>query len=256
MVPPTLRRRPARLAALLCAALALARCGDAAAAHARPAARSALGAPRRPPASRSAVRLADVLVGAEQDMITITPDAMAQLVALKESQGADVLLRMGVRSGGCSGMSYVMDMIGPEQIEAQDLVIDYAEQGLRCVIDPKSSMFLYGLQLDYSSKLIGGGFGFTVRAPPPRARRHARERARAEPAALSLARAPRRRAEPERRVDLRLRLVLQRLTSRARVEWGGRRPPGRSSALRLSLSPSPSSLFSRTVGCLGSTVRE
>ena len=31
---------------------------------------------------------------------------------------------------------------------------------IRCVIDPKSLMFLYGLQLDYSDELIGGGFSF------------------------------------------------------------------------------------------------
>lgn len=132
----------------------------------RSGAHSALLAPRRPPTARAAVRLADVLVGAEQDMVSITPAAMAQLVALKESQGSDVVLRMGVRSGGCSGMSYVMDMIATDAIGEQDLVIEYAEQGLRCVIDPKSSMFLYGLQLDYSNKLIGGGFGFKARAAP------------------------------------------------------------------------------------------
>ncbi|KAJ1621794.1 hypothetical protein T492DRAFT_601155 [Pavlovales sp. CCMP2436] len=87
---------------------------------------------------------------------------MAQLVALKTGAlpGSDLVLRMGVRSGGCSGMSYVMDMIESAAIDEHDLVIEYSVEGLRCVIDPKSSMFLFGLQLDYSHALIGGGFGF------------------------------------------------------------------------------------------------
>jgi iron-sulfur cluster assembly accessory protein len=117
-------------------------------------------APRTAPALS-----ADTLVGSEQEMISITPPAMKQLLALKAAaDGADLVLRMGVRSGGCSGMSYVMDMIDAAAIDATDLVIEYGEVGLRCVIDAKSSMFLYGLQLDYSDKLIGGGFGFSVRA--------------------------------------------------------------------------------------------
>lgn len=184
---------------------------------------SALLAPRWTHTARAAVRLADVLVGTEQDMITITPGAMAQLVALKESHGSEVVLRMGVRSGGCSGMSYVMDMIAADAIDEQDLVIEYAEQGLRCVIDPKSSMFLYGLQLDYSNKLIGGGFGFKARAAlaffaataraPPLTRCPSLRAMRVPPGVpLTATCRTRRCAESERRVDVRLRLLLQRLS--------------------------------------------
>ncbi|KAG8465280.1 hypothetical protein KFE25_002587 [Diacronema lutheri] len=155
---PALRRRHA---CALVAAVALAHVAHAVAAAPARARSSAFVAARAAPrARRTAVALADVLVGSEQEMIAISPAAMAQLVALKEGSGGEVVLRMGVRSGGCSGMSYVMDMIAPDAIGEQDVVIAYPEHGLRCVIDPKSSIFLYGLQLDYSSKLIGGGFGF------------------------------------------------------------------------------------------------
>jgi iron-sulfur cluster assembly accessory protein len=66
---------------------------------------------------------------------------------------------MGVRAGGCSGMSYIMDMMKPEdQVEEGDTEVVY--DGVRCVIDPKSLLFLYGLKLDYSDALIGGGFSF------------------------------------------------------------------------------------------------
>lgn len=176
---------------------------------------SAFLVPRQSPIRRAAVRLAEVLVGPEQEMITITPGAMAQLVALKESQGGEVVLRMGVRSGGCSGMSYVMDMIAADAIGEQDLVIEYPEQGLRCVIDPKSSMFLYGLQLDYSNQLIGGGFGFKARvrrAPFLRVRRLLRAPAHL-PALPGVRSPPSADAESKRRVHVRLRLVLQRLST-------------------------------------------
>ena len=141
--------------------------GGAARGRGAPSASVLRGVRRVAAATRAAPALsADTLVGSEQEMISITPSAMKQLLALKAaSDGADLVLRMGVRSGGCSGMSYVMDMIDAAAIDATDLVIEYGEHGLRCVIDAKSSMFLYGLQLDYSDKLIGGGFGFSVRAP-------------------------------------------------------------------------------------------
>mmetsp|Transcript_8210 Transcript_8210/g.21183 ORF Transcript_8210/g.21183 Transcript_8210/m.21183 type:complete len:215 (-) Transcript_8210:225-869(-) len=82
--------------------------------------------PRTP---RAAVALADVISGTEQDMLHITEPAMAQLLSLKakESAGKEMVLRMGVRSGGCSGMSYVMDMISADEIDENDLVIEYAE---------------------------------------------------------------------------------------------------------------------------------
>ena len=56
-------------------------------------------------------------------------------------------------------MSYIMDMMKPEdQVEEGDTEVVY--DGVRCVIDPKSLLFLYGLKLDYSDALIGGGFSF------------------------------------------------------------------------------------------------
>ena len=56
-------------------------------------------------------------------------------------------------------MSYVMDLTKPDDVADDDTIVDFAEN-MRCVIDPKSLMFLYGMQLDYSDELIGGGFSF------------------------------------------------------------------------------------------------
>jgi iron-sulfur cluster assembly accessory protein len=53
-----------------------------------------------------------------------------------------------------------MDFTTEEAIGADDVVDDYPEHGIKCVVDPKSMLYLYGLQLDYSDALIGGGFKF------------------------------------------------------------------------------------------------
>ena len=94
----------------------------------------------------------------EDKVIIITPKAMAHISDLKAKQGLGTL-RMGVRSGGCSGMSYVMDFIQDNQITDEDHIEAYGD--VKCVVDPKSLLYLYGLQLDYSDELIGGGFKFS-----------------------------------------------------------------------------------------------
>ncbi|GMI43500.1 hypothetical protein TeGR_g15022 [Tetraparma gracilis] len=69
---------------------------------------------------------------------------------------------MGVRSGGCSGLSYTMDFVGSGSVAASDAVDSYPEVsgGLSCAVDAKSALYLYGMELDYSDALIGGGFQF------------------------------------------------------------------------------------------------
>ena len=57
-------------------------------------------------------------------------------------------------------MSYVMDLTSPEDVDENDTEVTL-DENMRCVIDPKSLMFLYGMQLDYSDELIGGGFQFS-----------------------------------------------------------------------------------------------
>ncbi len=89
----------------------------------------------------------------------ISDAALAHVRALREQQGEDLCLRVGVRQGGCSGMSYTMDFESLENIQETDEVFDY--DGFQVVCDPKSMLYLYGLMLDYNNALIGGGFQFT-----------------------------------------------------------------------------------------------
>lgn len=98
-------------------------------------------------------------VQSQEKGILMSDAALKQVLFLREKQGKDLCLRVGVRQGGCSGMSYMMDFADPNTIRDDDKVFDY--EGFKVVCDPKSLLYLYGLVLDYSDSLIGGGFEFT-----------------------------------------------------------------------------------------------
>ena len=113
---------------------------------------------------RSTTQEVAELVGAPDDaVILVKPKAMTRLLELKAKQPNPkdtLILRMGVRNGGCSGLSYSMDFSTEDAIGEDDAVDEYPEYGVKCVVDAKSMLYLYGLQLDYSDELIGGGFKF------------------------------------------------------------------------------------------------
>lgn len=91
--------------------------------------------------------------------ITLSEKALSHLTKMRGSIEKDLLLRLGVRQGGCSGYSYLMDFEERGNVREEDSVIEY--EGFSMVCDPKSLLFLYGMQLDYSDALIGGGFSFS-----------------------------------------------------------------------------------------------
>ena len=96
--------------------------------------------------------------------ILITGTAIQQISNLIKNQVDKKALRVGVRSGGCSGMSYTMDFIGEDDINSDDKIYDYSlseDVAFQVVCDPKSLLYIYGMQLDFSTELIGGGFNFT-----------------------------------------------------------------------------------------------
>ena len=64
--------------------------------------------------------------------------------------------RIGVKAGGCSGLNYVLDIVeGPESNDRT-----FAMHGLNIFCDPKSYLYLNGLEIDYESNMTGGGFKF------------------------------------------------------------------------------------------------
>lgn len=90
-------------------------------------------------------------------MIKITETALEHLKDVMKSEGigdGTHFLRVGVKGGGCSGLSYVMDF--DTEITEMDEVIDLPE--LKVVVDKKSVLYLFGTELQYSSGLNGKGF--------------------------------------------------------------------------------------------------
>ena len=92
-------------------------------------------------------------------IITLTPGAVRQAKRQQEKAGkAGWFLRLGVRGGGCSGLSYVIDW---EQEPDPEFDTTYEVDGLQVVIDRKSALYLKDTTLDYSIKnLMDGGFVF------------------------------------------------------------------------------------------------
>ena len=98
-------------------------------------------------------------------VLSLTEAAAARVKALLSQNASDALgLRIGVKKMGCSDMSYTMDFIDASGIRADDEVYVYESEAgpsFRVVSDPKSLLYIYGMQLDFSSALIGGGFNFS-----------------------------------------------------------------------------------------------
>jgi iron-sulfur cluster assembly protein len=90
-------------------------------------------------------------------MITISEGALNHLIQLMSGDGLTTdthFLRVGVKGGGCSGLSYVMDF--DDTITDMDEVIDL--NVLKVVVDKKSVLYLFGTELQYSDGLNGKGF--------------------------------------------------------------------------------------------------
>ena len=89
--------------------------------------------------------------------ISISKEAVDHVRQFAEQGGMpETNLRVGVKGGGCSGLTYVLDMV-QEPIEG-DKVIE--EHGMKLFVDRKSYVFLAGTILEYSGGLNGKGFVF------------------------------------------------------------------------------------------------
>ncbi len=90
--------------------------------------------------------------------VALSEAAVKQVKSLKETQNlpGTVFLRMGVKGGGCSGMTYALEFdseLGPHDKEFE---ID----GVKVVVDRKSYLYLNGTTLDYVTQGLTGGFTF------------------------------------------------------------------------------------------------
>ena len=90
-------------------------------------------------------------------LVTITDKAKAEIRTIfeREDKDGEVGLRLGVIGGGCSGLSYQMEF---SQRRPDDSVIECGEFSV--LLDPKSTIYLKGITLDFQDGLQGKGFIF------------------------------------------------------------------------------------------------
>lgn len=91
-------------------------------------------------------------------MIKITESASKKLESLKAEEGkpTEAFLRVEVKKGGCSGLSYKMDF----DTQMKDGDKAFEAFGQKIVVDAQSLLYLIGMELDFSGGLNGKGFIF------------------------------------------------------------------------------------------------
>ncbi|RMB63520.1 iron-sulfur cluster assembly accessory protein [Dokdonia sinensis] len=92
-------------------------------------------------------------------MIKVTPEAKRRIAALMQDDGYNVVsdyVRVGVTSGGCSGLSYELKF---DKEQAEDDKV-FEDNEVKLIVDKKSFLYLIGTTLEYSGGLNGKGFVF------------------------------------------------------------------------------------------------
>ena len=89
------------------------------------------------------------------DFVTITPKASKQVKHLISELASDIGLRLAVKGGGCSGLSYDLQFTSEEP---KDTVFEH--DGFKIYMDAKSMIYLKGMSLDFQDGLDGKGFQF------------------------------------------------------------------------------------------------
>ncbi|MER3422354.1 MAG: iron-sulfur cluster assembly accessory protein [Nitrospiraceae bacterium] len=90
-------------------------------------------------------------------VVTLSEAAVKEVKRLMNVQGiTEGGLRLGVKGGGCSGLSYTINF--DDKIGQYDTV--YEVDGIKLIVDAKSAIYLQGTQLDFQKDLMGGAFRF------------------------------------------------------------------------------------------------
>lgn len=101
--------------------------------------------------------------------VIVTEKAATEIASIIQQQDldpAEVRLRVGVKGGGCSGFSYLLDLT--ETQKETDELWEYTfpidgeenDRTIRVICDPKSYLYLNGTEVDFKDELMGRGFVF------------------------------------------------------------------------------------------------
>ena len=91
-------------------------------------------------------------------MITVSEEAKNEVTRLKGQGEVDqnAFIRVGVKGGGCSGLTYNLEF--DKDLKEEDKLLE--DKGVKIVVDKKSFLYLVGTELQYTGGLNGKGFVF------------------------------------------------------------------------------------------------
>jgi iron-sulfur cluster assembly protein len=92
-----------------------------------------------------------------EQIIKLSENAAIRIKEIMSSADSNAIaVRVGVKSGGCAGLSYVMEYA--EDIKPNEEIID--QKGVKVLIDPKAIMYLLGTEMDYKKEKFSSQFIF------------------------------------------------------------------------------------------------
>ena len=92
--------------------------------------------------------------------ITLSETAAKEIKTIMADQGLPAektFLRVGVKGGGCSGFSYLLDLTEDPKAEADE---ELESHGVKILVDDKSLLYLDGTEIDFRDEVMGRGFVF------------------------------------------------------------------------------------------------
>ena len=90
-------------------------------------------------------------------ILSLSDQAASRIKEIMSSDNNNSIgVRVGVKSGGCAGMSYVMEYA--KKINPNDEIIE--DKGVKVLIDPKAIMYLLGTEMDYKKEELSSSFIF------------------------------------------------------------------------------------------------
>lgn len=93
----------------------------------------------------------------DERLVQLTEAAGSKVAALIEREQQGEYLRIAITGGGCNGLSYKLRFVAAPK--TGDILV--RSSGIKVLVDSKTALYLRGTVLDYSSKLIAGGFKFS-----------------------------------------------------------------------------------------------
>ena len=89
--------------------------------------------------------------------VTLTESAANRARTFLEKRGKGIGLRLGIKTSGCSGLSYMLEFV--DTLNEDDHVFE--QHGVKVIVDTKSLVYLDGTQLDFVKEGLNEGFKFT-----------------------------------------------------------------------------------------------